>query len=86
MSSTNNLRAVKCNNGTFIGKETEGLIVWKGIPSTGRYEWKKFSGEDRQTMVFDDTIGMQKDLFGKREDLMMSWAKRLGNGSSKRVC
>jgi len=29
---------------------------------------------------------MQKDLFGKREDLMMSWAKRLGNGSSKRVC
>ena len=86
MSSTNNLKAVNCNNGTFIGKETEGLIVWKGNPSTGRYEWKKFSGEDRQTMVFDDTIGMQKDLFGKREDLMMSWAERLGNGSSKRVC
>ena len=86
MSSTNNLKAVNCNNGTFIGKETEGLIVWKGNPSTGRYEWKKFSGEDRQTMVFDDTIGMQKDLFGKREDLMTSWAERLGNGSSKRVC
>ena len=86
MSSTNNLKAVNCNNGTFIGKETEGLIVWKGNPSTGRYEWKKFSGEDRQTMVFDDTFGMQKDLFGKREDLMMSWAERLGNGSSKRVC
>lgn len=31
-------------------------------------------------------IGMQKDIFGRREDLMMSWAERLGNGSSKRVC
>ncbi|MBO5573079.1 MAG: carboxylesterase family protein [Clostridium sp.] len=57
-----------------------------GNPSTDKYEWKKFSGDDRQTMVFDDTIGMQKDLFGRREDLMMSWAERLGNGSSKRVC
>ena len=27
-----------------------------------------------------------KDIFGKREDLMMSRAERLGNGSSKRVC
>ena len=33
-----------------------------------------------------DVIGMQEDLFGRREDLMMSWAERLGNGSSKRVC
>ena len=149
--------AVKCNNGTFVGKETDELIIWKGIPyatqpvgklrwqkalpaadddgvydatkpghipvgpvndsmgsgaivgtdecefrhvakqmwtnfartgnpSTDKYEWKQFSGSDRRTMVFDDTIGMQKDLFGKREDLMMSWAERLGNGSSKRVC
>ena len=31
-------------------------------------------------------VGMQKDIFGRREDLMMSWAERLGNGSSKRVC
>jgi para-nitrobenzyl esterase len=57
-----------------------------GNPSTDKYEWKKFSGDDRQTMVFDDAIGMQKDLFGRREDLMMPWAERLGNGSSKRVC
>ena len=147
--------SVKCNNGTFIGKETDELIIWKGIPyatqpvgklrwkkalpaadddgvydatkpgpvpigpvndsmgtaefgedcefrhvvkemwtnfartgnpSTEKYAWKKFSGEDRQTMVFDDAIGMQKDIFGRREDLMMSWAERLGNGSSKRVC
>lgn len=39
-----------------------------------------------EIIVFDDAIGMQKDLFGRREDLMMSWARRLGNGSSKRVC
>lgn len=24
--------AVKCANGTFVGKKTEELIVWKGIP------------------------------------------------------
>ena len=46
----------------------------------------KFSGDDRQTMVFSDEIGMQKDILGRREDLMMSWAKRLGNGTAKRVC
>ena len=23
---------VKCNNGTFVGKETDKLIIWKGIP------------------------------------------------------
>lgn len=78
--------AVKCNNGTFVGKETDGQIIWTGNPSTDKYAWKKFSGDDRQTMVFGDTIGMQKDIFGRREDLMMSWAERLGNGSSKRVC
>ena len=37
-------------------------------------------------MVFSDEIGMQKDILGRREDLMMSWAKRLGNGASKRSC
>ena len=57
-----------------------------GNPSSAKHEWKPFSGEDRQTMVFSDEIGMQKDILGRREDLMMSWAKRLGNGSSKRVC
>lgn len=57
-----------------------------GNPSSAKHEWKKFSGDDRQTMVFSDTIGMQKDILGRREDYMMSWAKRLGNGASKRVC
>lgn len=69
-----------------VAKEMWTNFAKTGNPSTDKYEWNKFSGDDRQTMVFDDTIGMQKDIFGRREDLMMSWAKRLGNGSSKRVC
>jgi para-nitrobenzyl esterase len=69
-----------------VAKEMWTNFARAGNPSTDKYEWKKFSGDDRQTMVFDDTIGMQKDIFGRREDLMMSWAERLGNGSSKRVC
>ena len=27
-----NKKAVKCNNGTFVCKETDELIIWKGIP------------------------------------------------------
>ena len=69
-----------------VVKEMWANFARTGNPSTDKYEWKKFSGGDRQTMVFDDTIGMQKDIFGRREDLMMPWAERLGNGSSKRVC
>ena len=69
-----------------VVKEMWTNFARTGNPSTGKYAWKKFSGDDRQTMVFGDTIGMQKDIFGRREDLMMSWAERLGNGSSKRVC
>ena len=69
-----------------VVKEMWTNFARTGNPSTNKYEWKKFSGDDRQTMVFDDAIGMKKDLFGRREDLMMSWAERLGNGSSKRVC
>ena len=69
-----------------VVKEMWTNFARTGNPSTDKYEWKKFSGDDRQTMVFDETIGMQKDIFGKREDLMMSWAERLGNGSAKRVC
>ena len=69
-----------------VAKQMWANFARTGNPSTARYAWKKFSGEDRQTMVFDDAIGMQKDLFDRREDLMMSWAERLGNGSSKRVC
>ena len=69
-----------------VVKEMWAAFARTGNPSTEKYKWEQFSGDDRRTMVFDDTIGMQKDIFGRREDLMMSWAERLGNGSSKRVC
>ena len=69
-----------------VVKEMWTNFARTGNPSTAKYLWKKFSGDDRQTMVFDVVIEMQKDLFGKRENLMMPWAERLGNGSSKRVC
>ena len=40
-----NSNEIKCNNGTFIGKETDGLIIWKGIPyatqPVGKLRWKK---------------------------------------------
>ena len=57
-----------------------------GNPSSAKHAWEQFSGEDRRTMVFSDEIGMQKDILDRREDLMMSWAQRLGNGAAKRVC
>ena len=28
--------AVKCVNGTFVGKKTDGVIVYKGIPFVGK--------------------------------------------------
>lgn len=82
-------------NYTFIPMECEFKYEIKemwvnfaktGNPSTDDHEWLKFSGDNRQTMVFSDTIGMQKDILGRREDYMMSWAERLGNGASKRFC
>ena len=37
--------AVKCVNGTFVGKETDELIIWKGIPYAtqplGKLRWQK---------------------------------------------
>lgn len=37
--------AVKCVNGTFVGKKTENVIAYKGIPYTGKppigeFRWK----------------------------------------------
>lgn len=37
--------AVKCVNGTFVGKKTDGVIAYKGIPFVGKqpsgeYRWK----------------------------------------------
>ena len=36
---------IKCKNGTFVGKKTDELIIWKGIPyatqPVGKLRWKK---------------------------------------------
>ena len=36
---------IKCNNGSFVGMETDGLIIWKGIPyatqPVGKLRWQK---------------------------------------------
>ena len=28
--------AVRCINGTFVGKKTDGVIAWRGIPFVGK--------------------------------------------------
>ena len=28
--------AVRCINGTFVGKKTDGVIAWQGIPFVGK--------------------------------------------------
>ncbi len=33
--------AVKCINGTFIGKKTDNVIIYKGIPFVGQHEYGK---------------------------------------------
>ena len=50
---------IKCNNGTFIGKETDGLIIWRGIPyatqPVGKLRWKKALPAADDDGVYDAT-------------------------------
>ncbi|MEE3393796.1 MAG: carboxylesterase family protein [Lachnospiraceae bacterium] len=50
---------IKCNNGTFVGKETDGLIIWKGIPyatqPVGELRWKKALPAQDDDGVYDAT-------------------------------
>lgn len=45
MKKSEDVKAVKCNNGTFVGNKTGELIIWKGIPyatqPVGKLRWKK---------------------------------------------
>ena len=69
-----NMKEVKCNNGTFIGKETGDLIIWKGIPyatqPVGKLRWKKALPTEDNNGVFDATkpghipIGIANDSGG----------------------
>ena len=47
------LRAVKCVNGTFVGKREEGVIACKGIPFAGRQPvavCRKFAGRQDESV------------------------------------
>ena len=62
MSNVNETKisnAVKCSNGTFVGKETGELIIWKGIPyatqPVGKLRWKKALPAADDNGVYDAT-------------------------------
>ncbi|MBQ6327151.1 MAG: carboxylesterase family protein, partial [Clostridia bacterium] len=69
--------AVKCNNGTFVGKETDELIIWKGIPYAtqplGKLRWQKALPASDDDGVYDATepghipIGPVNDSEGTAE-------------------
>ncbi len=50
---------VKCSNGTFVGKKTDELIIWKGIPYAtqplGKLRWQKPLPAADNDGVFDAT-------------------------------
>jgi len=61
--------AVKCINGTFVGKKVEDVIVYKGIPFVGkqpvgelRWEWPLYDLKDKYVMIFDEfNIHLEKE-------------------------
>ena len=69
--------AVKCANGTFVGKKTDDLIIWKGIPYAtqplGKLRWKKALSAADDDGVYDATkpghvpIGPVNDSMGTAE-------------------
>ena len=77
MNNANTSKAVKCNNGTFVGKETDELIIWKGIPyatqPVGKLRWKKALPAADDDGVYDATkpghvpIGPVNDSMGTAE-------------------
>ena len=40
--------AVKCVNGTFVGRKADGVIVYRGIPFVSR--WESAAGKHRQSL------------------------------------
>ena len=69
--------AVKCNNGTFVGKASDELIIWKGIPYAtqplGKLRWQKALPAADDDGVYDATkpghvpIGPMNDSMGTAE-------------------
>ena len=48
--------AVKCINGTFVGKETDGVIAYKGIPFTGKPPIGELRWKAPVDVVADDGV------------------------------
>ncbi len=52
--------AVRCINGTFVGRKTENITVFRGIPYVGQSpdgkakEWPLYDLKDKQVMVLDE--------------------------------
>ena len=42
--------AVKCINGTFVGRKVEDIIEYRGIPFVGKQPLGNFAGKRRWTM------------------------------------
>ena len=43
--------AVKCINGTFVGKRSGGIVAYKGIPFVVRSPWANCAGKHQWTML-----------------------------------
>ena len=52
--------AVKCINGTFVGKKTEGVIAFKGIPFVGQQPVGDLRWKAPVDVVPDDGVSIRK--------------------------
>ena len=66
--------AVKCINGTFVGKETDGVIAYKGIPFVGRQPVGELRWKAPVDCVPDDGV-YEAYYFGKAPCQIESFAQ-----------
>ena len=77
MGDCDKAHAVKCNNGTFVGTEENGVALWRGIPYAtqplGKLRWQKALPAADDDGVYDATkpghipIGPMNDSEGTAE-------------------
>ena len=92
--------AVKCINGTFVGKKRDGVIAYKGIPFVGKqpvgeYRWKapvEFAADDGvyeayyngKTPCQTDVQSQVASLYVKGEDCLYLNVWRADNSGTKK--